>query len=1228
MVSLIDFSKPVYGTPTTQSVRDNFQIAQNEITDLQQLISTGPFLPLSGGIMTGKLELWRHPVSNLEAATKQYVDDLAFTGGGMPDAPKNGFYYVRGGGDTTQATENEWIIDPIFNSLRLWDANKVVMFGMLYDATYNYYDLMDASGCHFRFNRSTKLLELAINSTINAGFSDTVITFNRHTLLAHGLSFSATNVATDPTDLTQHLDLFGGAYGLSISNGHLNIVAGNTRFISGANNIATFNTDGLSMWFGQITLAIDPTFAMSAATKQYVDSVRSLVTGSYLPLTGGTLSGQVLLYGNIADPILNLQNPSDVHVRMRYGNTLRQWSTGIRQGDGCFTIGDETIGDYRFVIDQNGNVTIQGVLNLPFDPTSALHAATKQYVDTKAGQYLPITGGTLTGRLATTDRPITINWQSSTPSYFAYGFWDTTTSSGYGFFAYTPTVMAIASINVTGDATNPGIQFDAALNNISFPGGGGIKLGTINSDPALVTGGIQMYPGFGGFGVTGGTLNYNWTGVHTFFSNNVLMMEINSNGLLMHNNLALVSDPTSALHAATKQYVDGKVGGAGYLPLTGGTINGNLDIYAGSFSVMYGVVFGFNGAGYSALYMNSAPDTNRITYYQSNGSTRWIYGTSAGPESGGDVGSDFFLSAYTDAGGGGKTAFLFSRATGLGIVAGDPTTALGIATKQYVDGKIPVGGGISDAPVNGDWYYARHNGTWVTTSAFTRIDTGTTFDLDSIGGNGGTFPYNWHVGMVSTTNQTTPINYPPGLNTGFIIYGYDSNPAWQNQIFMCGSGGLPNIFFRSYNGSGMGSWDRIITQKGGTLTGTLQVSRDPTAALEVATKQYVDGKVGAYLPLTGGTLTGPLTATGPITSTGGALAAASTTGYATLNLSKGASGQGNQIVGYTNNSLRWVMAPGESAPETGANAGSDFGIFSYDDAGQYISRPFFIQRSTGAISLAGYLSVNNSAIITGNVQINGILNGYGNLMAINDGGNAFVGSHHGGNSAVGMWNMSNTLYIGNADGNGTVSTVRAMFDNAGGFGVNRSDVSIYQMIGGTFLTISGQTVFNNSANLIINGGGRPDYAIEFYWGAARQAMISQDNHFWLVSGTGFKPGGGAWADTSDIRIKNVTGDYTLGLNEILNLNPIRFTFKGNDKSVADQQLYHPDTVKEYVGLAAQDVEHHFPEMVTLREGLIDDIRVDDMRVLDLSSLPLALVNAVKELYARIVTLETQLATRS
>lgn len=55
---------------------------------------------------------------------------------------------------------------------------------------------------------------------------------------------------------------------------------------------------------------------------------------------------------------------------------------------------------------------------------------------------------------------------------------------------------------------------------------------------------------------------------------------------------------------------------------------------------------------------------------------------------------------------------------------------------------------------------------------------------------------------------------------------------------------------------------------GGTLSGNLTLPRDPQAALQAATKQYVDNKVSGagsgYLPLTGGTVSGPLTVLGAL----------------------------------------------------------------------------------------------------------------------------------------------------------------------------------------------------------------------------------------------------------------------------------------------------------------------------------------------------------------------------
>jgi hypothetical protein len=80
MTSAINPDNPVYGNPTTQSVRDNFAIAAQEISDLQTLVAAlalnFPYLPLGGATMTGPLLLAEDPAAAAEAATKAYVDAL------------------------------------------------------------------------------------------------------------------------------------------------------------------------------------------------------------------------------------------------------------------------------------------------------------------------------------------------------------------------------------------------------------------------------------------------------------------------------------------------------------------------------------------------------------------------------------------------------------------------------------------------------------------------------------------------------------------------------------------------------------------------------------------------------------------------------------------------------------------------------------------------------------------------------------------------------------------------------------------------------------------------------------------------------------------------------------------------------------------------------------------------------------------------------------------------
>jgi len=144
----------------------------------------------------------------------------------------------------------------------------------------------------------------------------------------------------------------------------------------------------------------------------------------------------------------------------------------------------------------------------------------------------------------------------------------------------------------------------------------------------------------------------------------------------------------------------------------------------------------------------------------------------------------------------------------------------------------------------------------------------------------------------------------------------------------------------------------------------------------------------------------------------------------------------------------------------------------------------------------------------------------------------------------------------------------------------------------------------------------------------------------IAAGQAYKPGGGLWVASSDERIKNVLGDYTAGLDMIKQLQPRRFTYKGNDVSVGavmPEKVFEQGEIgsanefsnhykaaidgTEYIGLVAQEAEVVAPELVTMTSSLIDGLEVADMRELDTTPLLFALINAVKQLSAEIDALK-------
>jgi hypothetical protein len=323
----------------------------------------------------------------------------------------------------------------------------------------------------------------------------------------------------------------------------------------------------------------------------------------------------------------------------------------------------------------------------------------------------------------------------------------------------------------------------------------------------------------------------------------------------------------------------------------------------------------------------------------------------------------------------------------------------------------------------------------------------------------------------------------------------------------------------------------------------------PTAALGVNTTQlatcaYVTNAVQAgvanYLPLTGGTLTGILTV-----PNGGGL---------TIN---GANLSNRSIVGETNGVIRWILALGTGASETGSNAGSGFAVTAYSDTGALIGNALTVNRSNlAAIFPSGYLAVQ-----------------------------------------AGIASVSPGVLLLAASG-----------------------------------AVQSQYYFDTINSFAIVSFGSTWH------------RLNSDGSFQIFSQTATKPTGGSWtAPASDARTKTVLGDYAPGLEEVLALRPVRYTFKGNDTTSADlnarvstapplpratrapfpssphYQLATDGT--PCVGFIAQELELACPDMVTTSAGFIDGEAVSDLRQVDVSNLVYVLVNAVKTLAARVTALE-------
>lgn len=299
-----------------------------------------------------------------------------------------------------------------------------------------------------------------------------------------------------------------------------------------------------------------PTADSDAANKLYVDTVETSLQlqidennpeGNYLPLSGGTMTGDVDFNKNDIRNVRNLVGGTNSNLNIVSNHTVM-----LNHGTGTISA---------------NNKKIESVAT----PESNTDAANKQYVDNAVGgvnpdgKYLPISGGFMTGRIDLNSFNLT-----SVASFIAAKntvlslFSDTGVNIGAGEGPVSVNNKRLRSVGEPTDSTDATTKnyVDNAVSGVN-PEGKYLPL-----TGGTLTGGLTVPS------LTGGSTE----------------LAIASAVDMNNNKISNVAVPTANTDVATKQYVDnikttleGQIQDVDpderYLPLTGGSLSGDLDMW-------------------------------------------------------------------------------------------------------------------------------------------------------------------------------------------------------------------------------------------------------------------------------------------------------------------------------------------------------------------------------------------------------------------------------------------------------------------------------------------------------------------------------------------------------------------------------------------------------------------------------------------------------------------------
>lgn len=421
------------------------------------------------------------------------------------------------------------------------------------------------------------------------------------------------------------------------------------------------------------------------------------------------------------------------------------------------------------------------------------------------------------------------------------------------------------------------------------------------------------------------------------------------------------------------------------------------------------------------------------------------------------------------------------------------------------------------------------------------------------------------------------------------VTNFDTHP-WENGSFVAAPGATNapvagHYFIGTFYGDTQHS---SVQARDITIGGSPIYSRIRQAGVWSSWVYDQDTNDGRYLNVTGDTMAGDFTLT-----------------KASPKFTINAIGNTQGVILWQHDGVAKWQVIKQAAPN------EDFMVGRFDGGGTFLDTPFSINWTTGVSTFSKDVVLSGGSLfVSGSVNADGVIASTGNVTATT------------GNLVATVGSVSGTLV--QANGSGVISMAT-------------SSTAPFLCKDNSATTRGAFYWDNGSGNIIMwnaVGGG--------------SVYMRQDATF-ISAGGAAKPGGGVWADSSDARIKNVLGNYDNGLDAILSLQPVRYTFKGNDTDAVPShaaispepppvETKDPPKVpyknsphynaavdgQEFIGLIAQDSEGVMPELVTQTNGYIDGQSVTDLRVLDSGPLVFALINSCKELAARVEALEAQI----